>query len=184
MVAMAVAQAPAPAGNAGGGRQGGGPGGGNAMARGAQRNPDAIVSILDLSDRQYLELTELRTAHLDKLNEYSDEQRSLAQEQRTILASSGADPSKIGSITLRQQALTQMIQQENDAFHTAALALLTATQRDKVTAIEEALKLAPNAPTLMQFGLLDSSALGNRRGFMGMAPGQPFRAPGGPPPQN
>ena len=154
------------------------------MMRAPQRNPDAIKTILDLSDRQYLELTELREAHLKKLKEYSDEQRALEQEKRTILASSGADPSKLGSITLRQEGLTQMIQQENESFHTTSLTLLTATQRDKVAAIEEALKLAPNAPALMQFGLLDTKALGNRGGFMGMAPGQMFRGPGGPPPQN
>ena len=86
------------------------------------------------------------------------------------------------------EALTQMIQQENDAFHTGALALLTASQRDKVTAIEEALKLAPNAGALMQFGLMDTKSMGGRGGFMGMAPGQMFGGPaamrGGAPPQN
>src|SRR5438045_8150900 len=94
------------------------PAGGGGMMRGAQRNPDAIKTILDLSDRQYAELTDLRTAHQAKLKEYSDEQRSLEQEKRTIMSTSGADPSKIGSISLRQEALTQMIQQENEAFHT------------------------------------------------------------------
>jgi Spy/CpxP family protein refolding chaperone len=168
------------------------PSGGGGMMRGAQRNPDAIKTILDLSDRQYAELTDLRTAHQAKLKEYSDEQRSLEQEKRTIMSTSGADPAKIGSISLRQEALTQMIQQENAAFHTNALALLTASQRDKVTAIEEALKLAPNAGALMQFGLLDTKSMGGRGGFMGMAPGQMFGGGpgpggmmrGGPPPQN
>jgi hypothetical protein len=166
---------------------------GGGMMRGAQRNPDAIKTILDLSDRQYAELTDLRAAHQAKLKEYSDEQRSLEQEKRTIMSVSGADPARIGSISLRQEALTQMIQQENEAFHTGALALLTASQRDKVAAIEEALKLAPNAGALMQFGLLDTKSMGGRGGFMGMAPGQMFGGGpgagpggmrGGPPPQN
>lgn len=155
------------------------------MMRGPQSSPDAIKTILDLDERQYAELTELRQKHQDKLKEYSDEQRSLEQDKRTILSASGADPAKLGSITLRQEALTQMIQQENDAYHTQSLALLTATQRDKVKAIEDAIKLAPNAGALMQFGLIDTKGLfGNRAGgFMGMAPGQTFRGPAGPPPQ-
>src|SRR5690242_9055750 len=65
---------------------------GGGMMRGAQRNPDAIKTILDLSDRQYAELTDLRAAHQAKLKEYSDEQRSLEQEKRTIMSASGADP--------------------------------------------------------------------------------------------
>jgi Spy/CpxP family protein refolding chaperone len=178
------AQQPAAPPQAGGGMPGG------PMMRGAQRNPDAIKTILDLSDRQYAELTDLRTAHQAKLKEYSDEQRSLEQEKRTIMSTSGADPAKIGSISLRQEALTQMIAQENQSFHTGALALLTASQRDKVTAIEEALKLAPNAGALMQFGLLDTKSMGGRGGFMGMGPGQAFGGGGpammrgGAPPQN
>lgn len=185
-IAMALgasAQQP-PAGGTGMGGMSGGPGGGF-MARG-QGNPEAIKTILDLDERQFTEMIELRDAHQAKLKEYSDEQRALTQEQRTIVSSSGADPAKLGSITLRQEALKQMIQQENDAYHTNALSLLTATQRDKVKAIEEALKLAPNAGALMQFGLLDAKALQGVRpgGFMGMRPGQTFRTPGGPPPQN
>ncbi len=164
-----------------------------------QRNPDAIKTVLDLSDRQFAEMTELRDAHQAKLKEYSDENRTLEQSKRAIMQASGADPVKIGSITLRQDALSQMIKQENEAYHIGSLALLTATQRDKVTAIEEALKLAPSAGALMQFGLLDPAALGGRGGFMGMAPGQGFGGQGGqgggqggpgmmirggPPPQN
>jgi len=161
-------------------------------SRGPQRNPEAIKTILDLSERQYAELMDLRTAHQAKLEEYRTESRELEQQKRAIMQASGADPVKIGSITLRQEAIQQMIKDENDAYHKGSLSLLTATQRDKVTAIEEALKLAPNAGTLMQFGLLDSSAMGGR-GFMGMAQGQGMPgqrvAPmmmrgGGPPPQN
>lgn len=156
------------------------------MMRGRQANPEAIKTILDLDERQYAELTELRQEHQEKLKQYADEQRALEQEKRAMVSSSGADPARIGSITLRQEAITQMIRQENEAYHTAALSLLTATQRDKVKAIEEALKLAPNAPVLMQFGLLDAKAFpGNRAGgFLGMAPGQTFSRPAGPPPQN
>lgn len=160
--------------------------------RGQQRNPEAIKTILDLSERQYAEMVELRTAHQAKLEEYRTESRALEQQKRAIMQASGADPVKVGSITLRQEAIQQMIKDENDAYHKGALSLLTATQREKVTAIEEALKLAPNAGTLMQFGLLDSAALGGR-GFMGLAPGQGMPgqglAPGmmmrgGGPPQN
>ncbi|MSO19940.1 MAG: periplasmic heavy metal sensor [Acidobacteria bacterium] len=160
--------------------------------RGQQRIQDAIKTVLDLSDRQFAEMTELRDAHQAKLKEYSDENRTLEQSKRAIMQASGADPVKIGSITLRQDALTQMIQQENEAYHIGSLALLTATQRDKVIAIEAALKLAPSAGALMQFGLLDTAVLGGRGGFMGMAPGQGFGGQGGPgmmmrggpPPQN
>lgn len=169
----------------------GGPGGPGVMQggpgmimRGQQRNPEAIKEVLDLSDRQFAEMTELRAAHQAKLKEYSDQQRALEAEKRAILASSGADPVKLGSITLRQEGLTQMIQQENAAYHTGSLALLTATQRDKVAAIEEAVKLAPKAGSLMQFGLLDTKALGLPGGFMGMPPGQGFGGQRGGPGQN
>ena len=155
------------------------PPGGPDANRFPQRSPDAIKTVLDLTDRQFTELTDLRDAHTKKLQELSAQIRELDKERREAMAA-GNDPAKVGTIALQIQSLQQQMQDENKAYHDNALRVLDGGQREKVHQIEEALKLAPSAGALMQFGLLDTSQLpGGGRGFMGgMGGGMMMRGQG------
>ena len=141
-----------------------------------QRGGD-IKTILDLTDRQYNELGDVRDAYLAKMKELNQQIQDLEKQRRTIMQTSGADPVQIGAIALQQQALQQQIQDENTAYHDNAMRVLTASQREKVEQIEEAVKLAPSAGALMPYGLLDTQTLGGR-GFGG--PGGGMFMGGGP----
>ncbi len=126
-----------------------------------QRGGD-IKTVLDLTDRQYNELGDVRDAYLAKMKELNQQIQDLEKQRRTIMQTSGADPVQIGAIALQQQALQQQIQDETTTYHDNAMRVLTAGQRDKVQEIEDAVKLAPSAGALMPYGLLDTQSLGGR----------------------
>ena len=141
-----------------------------------QRGGD-IKTILDLTDRQYNELNDVRDAYLAKMKELNQQVQDLERQRRSMMKASGADPVQIGAITLQQQALQQQIQDETAAYRENAMRVLTASQREKVEQIEEAVKLAPSARALMPYGLLDTQSLGGRAmgGFGGGAAPAPER---------
>jgi hypothetical protein len=85
------------------------------------------------------------------------------------------------------QALQQQMEDENKAYHDGALRVLDGGQRETVEKIEEAIKLAPKAGALAQYGLIESMP-GLRGGFLGnpggpgmmMMRGGPMSGPAGP----
>lgn len=138
-----------------------------------QRGPEALQDTLSLTERQLTELTDLRDEHNKKIQEVQGQLRDLEAQRRQQMQSAAPDAGKIGSIALQVQSLQQQLQQENTAYHENALRTLDSGQRETVAKIEEALKLAPKAAALTQFGLLDMQSIG--RGMGGM-----FGGPGGP----
>jgi Spy/CpxP family protein refolding chaperone len=145
-----------------------------------QRQNDQIKTALDLTDRQFNELNDVRTAYNEKVKEVSTQMRELEKQRREAMKTSGADPVLVGSIALQIQSLQQQIQEENKAYREHALSVLTASQREKVEDIQEAVKLAQQAGALAAFGLLEGQ--GGMRGFMGGGPGMMMRGGDAPPP--
>ncbi|HWP84149.1 MAG TPA: hypothetical protein VNN17_03090 [Terriglobia bacterium] len=144
--------------------------------RGALRSADTIKEVLGLTERQFNELNDLRDAHNQKLRDFSAQIRELEKQRRDAMAA-GDNPALVGSLALQIQQIQQQIQTENKAYHDQALTILDSGQREKVAQIEEALKLAPSAGALMQYGLLDTSQLpgGGRAGmFLGGPAGRMF----------
>jgi flagellar biosynthesis chaperone FliJ len=133
----------------------------------AQRGSDALKTVLDLTDRQVTELNDLVTAHNQKLQQIGTQIRDLDKQRRD--AQSSGNTALATALAAQIQTLQQQAQDESTAFHDNALRVLDSAQRDKVKQIEDALKLAPSAGPLMQFGLLDTSQLpgGARGGFLG-----------------
>jgi hypothetical protein len=134
-----------------------------------QRLGGDIKEVLDLTDRQFNELTDLRDSHNQKLQDFGTQLRELERQRREAMAA-GDNPTLVGSIAFQVQQLQQQIEEENKSYHEHALTILDGGQREKVEQIQEALKLAPSAGALMQFGLLDTSQLpgGGPRGvFLG-----------------
>lgn len=159
--------------------------------RNPQRAGDAIKDVLGLTDRQFSELNDLRDAHNQKLKDFAIQLRELERQRRDAMAA-GDNPTLVGSLVLQMQQIQQQMQDENKAYHDQALTILDSGQREKVGQIEAALKLAPSAGPLMQFGLLDTSQLpgGGRGGnFLGgpagrMMMGAPDGGRGPAPPPN
>jgi Spy/CpxP family protein refolding chaperone len=167
----------------GGPAQGGPRGGG---FNNNQRTSDAIKTVLDLTDRQFTELNDLRDSHNQKLQDISTQIRDIEKQRRDAMAA-GSGAAQVGALALQVQSLQQQMQDENKAWYDAALRILDSGQKEKRQAVEDALKLAPNAGALMQYGLLDTSALqGARNNFLGgngaqmmMRGGMGMQGPGG-----
>ena len=147
-----------------------------------QRQPvssDAIKTILGLTDRQFTELNDLRDAYQKKMQDISTQMRDLERQRREAM-SAGNDPARVGNLALQIQALQKQMEDEGKLYHDNALRTLDGGQRETVEKIEEAVKLAPKAGALAQFGLLESMPGG--RGFLGNpgGPGIMMRGPMGP----
>jgi Spy/CpxP family protein refolding chaperone len=171
-----------------GAQMGGPPQGGGAGGRfnNQQRTSDAIKTVLDLTDRQFTELNDLRDTHNQKLQDLSTQIRDIEKQRRDAMAA-GSNAAAVGALALQVQSLQQQMQDENKAWYDAALRVLDSGQKEKRQAVEDAIKLAPNAGALMQYGLLDTSTLqGGRNNFLGgngaammMRGGMGMQGPGG-----
>ena len=120
-----------------------------------RRPVEALKSILDLTDQQLQQLGDLRQAHQQNIRDIRSKSGDLGQKLRQLLQSANPDPAQLGSLLLQQKAIRQQIQDANTAYRNSALNLLTATQKQKVAQIQEALKLAPQAGPLAAFGLIE-----------------------------
>ena len=138
-----------------------------------QRSPrpspdEAVKTILDLSDAQLQELKDLRASVDEQRQEHVTEMRRLQQSQRDLLQASPPDAIALADILVQQQNLQQQIQDEAKAFRDGALNLLTASQKEKVQQIQDALQLVRDAGPLAQFGLIEGpGGPGGRGGFGG-----------------
>ena len=144
----------------------GGPGG--RFGNNQQRNSDAIKTVLDLTDRQFNELSDLRDAHNQKLQDLTSQIRTIQTQQRDA-QKAGSGAAQVGAMVMQVQDLQQQMQDEMTSYHDNAMKILDSGQKDKVQQIEDALKLAPSAGALSQYGLLDTSQTngGGRNGFLG-----------------
>ena len=144
-------------------------------------SPDeAVKAILDLSSSQLQQLKDLRESMAQRQREIATRLRELAQRRRELLQATPPNAAALTDLLIQEQNLQKQIQDQNKAFRDGALNLLTASQKEKVQKIEEAVKLARDAAPLARFGLLQG--LGGS-GFMIRGPGGPggpgFGGPGG-----
>jgi len=136
-------------------------------------SPDAAVkTILDLSDSQLQQLKDLRESMTQRQREIATQMRELQQRRRELLQASPPNAAALTDLLIQEQNLQKQIQDQNKAFRDGALILLTASQKEKIQRIEEALKLARDAAPLARFGLLEGPG---GSGFFIRGPG-----PGGP----
>jgi hypothetical protein len=111
----------------------------------------------------------------------------LQQKQRELLQTTPPDAMALSDVLVQQENLRKQIAEEDKAFRDTAMTLLTASQREKVEQIQEALQLVRDAGPLAQFGLIERPAgrfgPGAGPGFIGAGgrfQGQ-FEAPAPPP---
>lgn len=124
------------------------------------RPGDAIKSILDLSDQQLQQLTDLRNSFQQKMRGLGEPFRTIEQKIRELLQSSTPDATALGNLLLQEQNLRQQMQEAAKAYRDSALGLLTSAQKQKVAAIQEAVRLAPQAGPLAAFGLIEGPGPG------------------------
>jgi Spy/CpxP family protein refolding chaperone len=143
-------------------------------------SPDeAVKTILDLSDAQLQQLKDLRDSVAAQRQDHATEIRRLQQQQRELLKVSPPDAAALADILVQQQNLQKQIQDENTAFRDGALNLLTASQKEKVQSIQDALELVRNAGPLAQFGLIDGPGGRGGPGGVGGFGGGGFGGRGG-----
>ena len=143
---------------------------------------EAVKTILDLSDAQLQQLKDLRDSVAAQRQEHATEIRRLQQRQRELLQTSPPDATALADIMVQQENLRKQIEDENKAFRDGALNLLTASQKEKVQAIQDALQLVRDAGPLAQFGLIEGpGGFGGRGGpgGPGFGPGPGFIGRGG-----
>ncbi len=102
----------------------------------------ALKEFLGLSDQQIQELTALRKEQQSILAPV----RTQIQEKAAALAearkATNPDPAAIGQLVLDMQRLRERVQNVNREYHEKALALLDATQREKLAALEQVTRRA------------------------------------------
>ncbi|MBI1955034.1 MAG: Spy/CpxP family protein refolding chaperone, partial [Acidobacteria bacterium] len=121
---------------------------------------DAVKKILDLTDQQVQQLKDLRQSNGEKVRGLMTQMRDLEKQRRDLLQSSNPDPAQVGALVLQLRSLQQQVQAAQKSYHDAALGVLTETQKQKVTQIQEALKLVRQAGPLAAFGLLEGPGPG------------------------
>ena len=135
------------------------------------RPGDAIKNILDLSDQQLQQLTDLRNSFQQRMRGLGEQLRTLEPKIRELLQSSNPDATALGNLLIQEENLRKQMQDAAKAYRDSALALLTSTQKQKVTQIQEAMRLAPHAGPLAAFGLIEGPGPGGGPG----GPGFGFR---------
>ena len=117
MAAVLMAQNPLP-----GGPRGGGPQGRPGVA--------AVKAALELSDQQVQQLVQLRQEEqqlLQSLRQQAQEKRKALQQAREAAS---PDPAAVGQLVLDLQKLADQIRTINETYHTKALGLLDAAQKE------------------------------------------------------
>jgi len=87
------------------------------------RPGDAIKGILDLSDQQLQQLTDLRNSFQQKMRGFGDQLRTLEQKKRELLQSTNPDATALGNLLIQEQGLHRQLQDANKSYHDSALAL-------------------------------------------------------------
>ena len=135
----------------------------------APPSPDALQSALALTDAQVTALEQLQQS---KLSQELPIQQQVATQQtalQTALQATSPDANAIAAILIQIQSLNKQIQTIDASFLTQAVATLTADQKTKLTALQNAQTLVPAVHQAEGLNLLTPPA--NAQG-----------GPGGPPP--
>lgn len=144
-------------------------------------NLEALKTYLGLSDAQVQALLDLRKGNATKLQALMVDAAGKGAALKKLL-DSGADARTVGEAVLALNAVRKQIEALGDEQHAAALTVLTASQLDKLKALEEAQKLQPAIREAMMLGLIDPAEMmggmiggmmgGGIQGMMGMLRGR------------
>ena len=115
---------------------------------------DALKSYLNLQDAQIQALQQLRQQEIQATQALFAELASKQQSLREQLDRGSTDAAALGKLLLDIEALRKRLVQSHETFRTQALGVLTAEQKTKLAALEEARKLQPAIRQAEALGLL------------------------------
>lgn len=125
--------------------QGPGPGGHRGFGAHGMDAPetDKVQSYLGLTDAQIQSLQQLRQSERAALKPIMQQIEPLRQSMHSQMQASGADAAAVGKLMLSIQTLEQQAAPIRSSFQQQALAVLTADQKTKLAALENAANLMP-----------------------------------------
>ena len=127
----------------------------------------AAQKILNLTDSQLQQLTDLRKNFMTNGQNLRTNLRNLQQQISVLLKLSNPDPTQVGKLEIQRQDLEQQLTAARMNYHNAALGVLTQAQKDQLAQIQAAVNLAIQAAPLAPLGLIDIPPLGGLRAGLG-----------------
>jgi Spy/CpxP family protein refolding chaperone len=131
-----------------------GPGGPRMHRMSEQAKTTEVQSYLNLTDAQISSLQQLRQSERAALKPIFQQMGPLHESLRTQSQSGGADPTAVGKLVLSIQNLEQQAAPIRSSFQQQALAVLTADQKTKLTALQNAAALMPTIHEATALNLL------------------------------
>lgn len=120
-----------------------GPGGPRMHRMSEPARTTEVQSYLNLTDAQISNLQQLRQSERAALKPIFQQMRPLHESLRTQKQSGSADPTAVGKLVLSIQSLEQQAAPIRASFQQQALNVLTADQKTKLTALQNAAALMP-----------------------------------------
>lgn len=102
----------------------------------------ALKDFLSLSDEQIQQLTAMGQEKQKTLAPLREQMREKAAALAEARRAANPNPTAIGQLVLETQRLREQVQSVNKEYHEKALALLDATQREKLAALEQVTRRA------------------------------------------
>ncbi len=149
-----------------------------ALAQGPRMPPgpprlDALKTYLSLTDNQVQGFKQIAQQTRTTVQPLEQQIRTKSQALQTLRRQGSADATALGNLVVEIDNLRKQVSDARAAAHTQALGVLTADQKTKLAALEEAAKLFPAAREAGALGLIQpppGARMGPRMG-PGMGPG-------------
>ena len=144
-----------------------------------------LKAYLTLTDAQVQALLTLRQREMEATRTFHEQMGAKQNALQQLLQSGSTDAAAVGRAMLEIEALRKQVEQTHKNYRDQALATLTADQRTKLAALEQAVRLQPVIGQAAGIGLLEPPFPGGPGGpgvRMMVGPGGPGFAPHAGPP--
>jgi len=103
----------------------------------------ALKTYLNLTDAQVTSLQAIRTQQRTALSNTHQQLQQKQQSLNSLLSGGSTDPNAVGQLVLDIQALRKQVSTANSSLQAQAVSVLTADQKTKLNALQDAAKLQP-----------------------------------------
>jgi len=121
---------------------------------------DELKAYLNLTDAQIQSIQQVRQQALTSQQTVFTQLQSKHQALRDLLDKGTSDAATVGKLMLEIRALQKQIELAMTTSRTQAVSFLSAEQKTKLTALEQAAKLRPAIEQATRLGLLEAPAPG------------------------
>lgn len=133
---------------------------------------DLVKSYLTLTDAQVTQLQQIRQSERTANQSIQQSVQQKQEQLDTLLSNGSTDAAALGRLLIDIQNLRKQLDANRTTYHNQALNVLTAAQKTKAQALDDAAKLAPTINQAASLGIVLPPAPP-----AGIAPG-PFRGVG------